>query len=606
MQIQIKRWIWRVGFLLMLLPVWSYAELPALMSVDELRPGMKGVGKTVFSGTTIEEFDVEILAVLKNDSQIGDVIMAKVSGSSLGLENVGIVAGMSGSPIYIDGKLIGALAFAQSFSKAPMIAGITPIHEMLADARRNSPVKQAWTGYSQGTTTGQAAASFQMLPIQTPLLLSGIDPRALPLMREQLAAFAMTPVQSGNMVTGTSPTTGPELEPGSAVGVQVIRGDMNATAVGTITYRDQQSVLAFGHPMFSAGEVNLPMTSAYVHFVWSTQLIPFKVASPLQSLGAITRDYRTGIAGTIGAVPAMIPLKVTVHDAANQAANRQYTFEVIDHPLFAPVFVTLAGMNAMLANESAYGETTVRTQTTITLRGYPPLIMEDVSTGVQDLLAPVIKAFTPLQIVLKNSFTPVAIEHIALDISVEHTVQDAEIVGLRIGRNEVHPGETVDATILLQPYGEAQTTMDTQLVIPEDLQQERVILLACDTKTTTALEAARASGKFQPQDLNQLITLFNDQVSADHLVLSLLQLRPGVVVQGRELPSPPLSMMSVMGTTTRSSGATSLTRGRMLVSKNLPTQYVVSGCAMLELTVDHSSERADGAYEAVAPSQGEK
>ncbi len=247
------------------------ADVPALMAVDDIRPGMKGIGKTVFSGVAIEEFEVEILGVLKNQTPHGDAIMAKVSGGPLPLEQSGVLAGMSGSPVYIDGKLIGALAYAYAFAKEPMIAGITPIHEMLRDAERGmaaSVIKQSAALWPSGKTP-LAAMNTHLRPIQTPLTVSGGDARVLAFLEQELNDFYLTPLQGGGVAQTVEPFPNLDLEPGAAVAIQLVRGDMDISAVGTVTYRDDKTILAFGHSMFLAGQVHLPMSSAYINLIVS-------------------------------------------------------------------------------------------------------------------------------------------------------------------------------------------------------------------------------------------------------------------------------------------------------------------------------------------------
>ena len=313
--------VWSLIFCLFLASV-VWAEPPPLMPIDDIQPGMKGLGKTVFAGTKIETFDVEILGVLKNQSPHGDAILAKVSGGPLPLEKYGVIAGMSGSPIYIDGKLIGALAFAFLYPKEVMIAGITPIQEMLNDANHpdSNPALTPQATANNGLMD-HALQAFNFAPIQTPLMVSGADQRVLALMKEQLAAFNMFPIPAGNVSKASAQQADTDLQPGSAIGIPLIRGDMDISAVGTVTYRDNEKILAFGHPMFFAGNVQYPMSSAYVHLIVPNQINSFKLASPLETVGAITQDRRSGISGAIGMTPRMIPLNVTVKTDGDQTAS---------------------------------------------------------------------------------------------------------------------------------------------------------------------------------------------------------------------------------------------------------------------------------------------
>jgi hypothetical protein len=574
------------------------AENIELMSVDDIHAGMKGVGKTVFSGTTIEEFDVEILGVLKNSTPRGDVIMAKLSGGPLPLEKFGIIAGMSGSPVYIDGKLIGAVAFGPIFPKEPMIAGITPIHEMISEAAHPAPeikmasapakVARMASAKPQGANLAGPSGS-NLVPLQTPLFISGVDQQVLSMLQNQFAAFGMFPMQGGSVSKQLAQKESAELKPGSAMGIQLIRGDMDACAVGTLTYRDNDNVIAFGHPMFSAGNVNFPLVSAYVHFVMSNQISPFKVSSPLATIGAITQDRRTGVSGALGLSSPMIPLKVTVASDREPNAVKSYAFEVIDHPLFLTLLMNAAGMEALVATENALGDATIQISTRIALKDHAPLTVEETFTGNQNLVAGVAEAFTPLNALMANNFAPVNVEEVSLAINVTHVIQYAEITGVHIPDNVVRPGETIEATVSLTPYGKEPTTVTGQITIPEDLQQEKVQLVVCDATANNTIETARAAAKFQPQSLDQLIKLLGEHVSQNRIILSLFQLRPGVVMQGQELPAPPISMMTLVGNTRRSSGQDNLTRGRILRREEISTPYIVSGVLALELTIDHSA-----------------
>lgn len=591
------------------LPSAGHAEPPRLLHVDDIRPGMKGIGKTVFSGTTIEEFEVEILGVLKNSTPHGDSIMAKVSGGPMPLEQSGVIAGMSGSPIYIDGQLIGALAFIPSiFPQEPMIAGITPIHEMLANA--NIPASpnaaaQAASGYD---FMHYPATGSDFVPIQTPLTVSGIDPRALALLNEQVAPLNLLPVQGGGVAANVQSNAEVEIEPGAAVGMQLIRGDMTASAVGTLTYRDQDQVLAFGHSsMFFGGEVSFPMTAEYIQLIATNQINSFKMAAPLNTIGTITQDRRTGISGVLGPAPPMIPLDVQVKTDQVGSGVARYHFEVVDYPLFTPALMGIAGVNALLATEKMVGDATVRTQIRLSFTDYPPLTIENVFAGDQGLLSAVFRAFMPLERLMQNRFEAVSLERVAVEMQISNTIQAAELVGIRVPRNIVRPGEVIQVAADLRPYGQELVTLTESLTIPEDVHQEKLQLLVCDPSIARMFNTARAAAAFQPQSFPQLLEFFRQQISQDHLVMSLFQAKPGLVVRGRELPAPPVSMMTLKGRTERSTGKNSLTLGRIVRRTQLPTPYVVSGYAVLELTVNHYNTAVDETAESHIdqPTQGE-
>ena len=305
-----------------------YLSVPVLateyMPTHEIQAGMKGIGKTVFQGTQVDSFEVEILGVMRNVRPRGDIIIARLSGGPL--EKTGIIAGMSGSPVYIHGKLIGALAFAWPFSKEP-IAGITPISEMLQIVQ--------WVSRLEGEEDQEMGmvedlkfeisedilshndlryphSTFEMTPIQTPLILSGFDERSLKDARQLFEPLGLLPVQGGIAGEENSPDAD-ALVPGSAVGVQLISGDARAGALGTVTERKGKQILAFGHPFLWTGEVDFPMTKGYIHSILPSQVISFKMGSPGKVVGRLIQDRRAGIFGKIGEYSKMIPVDITIH-----------------------------------------------------------------------------------------------------------------------------------------------------------------------------------------------------------------------------------------------------------------------------------------------------
>lgn len=568
------------------------ADDALLMHVDDLLPGMKGIGRTVFSGTNIEEFEVEILGVLKNQTPHGDAIMAKVSGGPLPLEKSGVLAGMSGSPVYIDGKLIGAVAFIPTiFPKEPMIAGITPIHEMLRDANRVRPeaAPSPTASMSLWNGTHLSSQAFSFVPIQTPLMVSGVDQRVMAVMEEQLAPFHFRPVQGGSASQALLEEADTELKPGSAVGVQLVRGDMDIDGIGTVTYREGDKIIAFGHPMFFAGDVSLPMTAAYVNFTVSNLIFSFKQASTTKTVGTITQDRRTGISGMIGQMPDMLPLDVTIYNDENRSEALQYAFEIADLPQLTSLFMKIASFSALLATEKSMGDITIQTRLTIVMKDAPPLRLEDQFSGSQSSIPAIFSAFAPLDMLMNNRFEPVSLERVSLEMTVKNMLQVAEVMGVRVRNNVVSPGENVEATIILRPYNQELITVTETVAIPEDIQSGRIHLVVCDANITTAFDMARAGAKFQVRNLSQLTQLLRERVGRNTIVLSLFQPKPGAVVQGQELPSPPMSMMTLMTSTGRYVGKNSLTRGRILMRTSVPTQYVISGCTALELIVDHTA-----------------
>ncbi|PIE33658.1 hypothetical protein CSA56_11130 [candidate division KSB3 bacterium] len=576
------------------------ADESLLMPVDDIRPGMKGIGKTVFAGTTIEEFDVEILGVLKNRTPHGDAIMAKVTGGPLPLEESGVLAGMSGSPIYIDGKLIGALAFIPAIFPKEPLAGITPIHQMLRDAEHVQSVADAsFAPFVEGVRDHE---SFQFRPIRTPCVVSGVAPQSMAFLEEQLLPFGMTAVQGGSASQALIEEINTELQPGSAVGVQFIRGDMNASGVGTVTFRDQDKIIAFGHPMFGGGTVNFPMTTAYVHLTISTLINSFKLASSLETVGAITEDRLTGISGIVGQEAPMVPLDVVV---SGNGKTHHYAFEIVDHPLFTPLFMKVASFNALQTTERSTGAFTISTKLTIEFEDAQPLVVEEQFTGKSSPVPVILGAFSPLDTLTETPLSPIAFKRVSLEMNVTDQMRFAEIIGLRVGQDEFSPGEQIEAAVTLRPYGEKPFTVKDSLVVPEGTLQGRFQLFACDAKGTSTFEALRAQAKFHPQTVEQLHRILREKISSNTVALTLFQVRPGVVVQGQELPSPPVSMLSMVSSIRRSTGKNSLTQGQIVAHAMIPTQYTVAGCASLEVLINGHLKK-DTVEEPIAEGKGEE
>ncbi|MEO0071733.1 MAG: SpoIVB peptidase S55 domain-containing protein, partial [candidate division WOR-3 bacterium] len=321
---------YRVAITVLFLVSFAFPKI-SILPVDSIRPGMKGIGRSVFSGTKVEEFEVEVLDVMRNVSPHRDIILCRLSGA--GLEKTGVIAGMSGSPVYINNKLAGAVASTWSFAKEP-VAGVTPAKEMLDiwDRERDSSTRQSLPrahrkgflhfsrndgarglGWKEKIKTGKGGlgeAEWGMTHLPLPLTISGFNPAIKEIAQPILAQYNLTLVGA----TGSAPNTldTANLIPGGAVGVGLIDGDVRLAAVGTITHREGNRILAFGHPLFLAGDVALPMTGGVIHSVLPSMELSFKIFSPSPPIGVITQDRESGVSGLIGPLPPMVPISVAV------------------------------------------------------------------------------------------------------------------------------------------------------------------------------------------------------------------------------------------------------------------------------------------------------
>jgi hypothetical protein len=610
-----------------------------IMSPDEVERGMKGVGRTVFEGTKIEEFEVEILGVLQNWRLDTDLILGRLSGRPGGaIDRAGLIAGMSGSPVYIDGRLIGAVAYGWIFSKEP-ICGITPIGKMLgvfgkglekrpaqgmgSGERGRGGERGNWGAWesssqppvgsiplsppaslsfpdaecgSEGTTRlfsqsqplpgwreEDGGQGVSLSPIVTPLVLSGFCTEVVAEMMPELARFGMIPVQGGGAYGGEAKPA--PFEPGAAVGVQLVRGDLSATGIGTLTYRDKDRVLAFGHPMFFAGAIDLPMTGAYIYDVLPSVARSFKLGSATELLGVIRQDRMAAIAGLMGEPPDMVPVTALIGGIEEQTS---YRFEVVRDRDIGPFFIYYALANAMIAAEKPFGKATVRGKMRAQIAGYPPLKVENVVSGDSAIFQTASMLSIPIAALVQNAFEQVRLEEVAFEITVEETIRAAGIEGVRVHRRILRPGDPLYVTVFLRAHlGETFAVRDT-LHLPEDLEDGIVRLRVCDALSSETLEVKRAPGKYTPRSVEQLIETLNYEERNDHLIVELVVPEKGVTVEGAEMPSLPPSALEILRSS-RQTRASIPVEGVVRIRKRIQTDFVISGRHTIELKIDRNA-----------------
>ena len=597
-------WRWPALFCcLFFLAVEVLAEEPdriRFMPVDQVKAGMVGVGKTVFSGTQIEEFQVEILGVLKKARPHGDIILAKVSGGPLA--QTGVIKGMSGSPVYIEGKLIGAVAYAWSFSTQP-ICGIAPIMEML-DLWHQMEIGQRERGKSleglpeagelglgveevllrgdfwQDSLQLAAARGPALVPLETPVMLSGFDERVVAQMAPVFQKFGLIPIQAGS---ATDEELEVPFEPGASLAVQLVRGDAIISAVGTLTHREGDRIIGFGHPMFLAGGVDFPMSGAYVHSVLPSQVSSFKLASATRQMGALRQDGRAGVAGIIGQEPRMLPIDLEIH-YQDEAEPETFFFEIIDNKFFSPNLVVWTTLNALLVSGKSMGDATMELDARIAFRGHPDLRLRNIYTGAmpQAILSKELGEIIAL--LQQNKLEGASLQRLSLNISVENRRRRALISSARAGKQIVRPGEEVPVTVFLEPYRGEERTLSITIRVPDDAPEGRLVLQISDAAFSTKWEQNRAPHRFKFNNLSQLLDMLGELERNDQLIVKLVTARSGVVIKGQELPSLPPSALAVLRGSQRS-GEGGMTHELVLAQKSLPTDYVLSGHIALPLTV---------------------
>ena len=595
-----------------------YAQTSKFMSVDEVHPGMKGIARTVFQGTKIDEFDVELLGVLKNFAPKQDMILARLSGGPL--SHTGVIAGMSGSPVYVDGKLLGAVAFSFPFATEP-IAGIQPIQQMLSlldqKGSLGTPPQRASSGgfpaesptafvYSQfrkleaGTPLyqlmlpqsllasspfGTAASPASMTRIQTPLFVSGASEAALQQFAPLFSAFGFAPVQGGGSGSAAASAAGPaNIEPGSSINVELIRGDISWSANGTVTYVDGNKIYAFGHPNLTAGPTDVPMSAGYVISLLPNLQNSFKLAVPLNVVGAFQQDRSTGIAGTLGATSKMIPVSVSVKSSLN--TTNRYNFEVASDRFLTAPLLNFIVFNAITASERALGEMTLSVSGQIHLKNQEPVNIGNVFSS--DMNGPAmasIAAVSPLQYLLMSGYDGVQIDNIELEITAMDRKTNAQLERVSINKAEVAPGETVTLTASMRTTTGESVIEQYPVQIPAGLPAGPIQLVVGDGTTVTGIDIRRGPAGV-PTGLKQVISELNKLRKNDRLYIKVVSFQPGVVISGEEFPSLPPSMAAVINTDRSSSRSVSGMANSTIREYELPqSKYVIQGQRSLNLTV---------------------
>lgn len=572
-------------------------DLAKFMPVDEVKVGMKGIGKTVFTGTKIEEFQIEVLGIDKNANGPGnDIIWILCSGQDL--EEIGVMRGMSGSPIYIDNRLVGALAYTFPFSKRP-IAGVTPIADMLGiieKAEKESSVKlggmsnwsfaqkadtfnEFYEGWSETPVLASNDYTASPMPIQTPIMLSGFHQKTIDEIAPMLKRLGMTPVQGGGASSQDELEDAP-FEPGSVLGVQYVRGDMSAVGTGTVTYINDGKVLAFGHMMDDMGKTSLPMTAGRAILIVPSITSSFRRASAAQTMGTITYDNDFGIMGIIGKEPEFIPMKVLIN-------SQEYNFEIVKHKMFAPTYIFSIALNTIYVAEKSVGDYTIKTHSEIKLKGYPTISKDNVFSGRSPGIAAAAFA-SPIYSLMQNRFEEVDIESILLEISFENKRTNAVIDEIRISKDRVRPGGSVTATVFITPYMEDTMTKQIEVTIPEDMPEGPAFLIIADAKFSSSWEKSRAPMKAQTVDVPHLIQRIQEEENNSDLIVKLFVSKLGVTIRNQELPALPLTTFSVMNSR-KQMGGSGVTRGTTFLKKRVRTDYVIAGNAMMFLMIDRDA-----------------
>jgi hypothetical protein len=559
--------------------------------LSDVHRGLHGVAYTVFEGTQPEAMDVEILGVLKN--VLGpdqDMILARLHGSKP--EYTGVVAGMSGSPVYIDGKLLGALSYRiGQFSKEP-IAGITPIAEMLAVNGTAEPeVLRAGSGpmwkpdssSNPSTATGDAT---DIHPIETPLILSGFSPEAVRFFQEHVSVMGLTPAAG---LGGSAPEDGkadssPPLLPGSAVSALLVRGDLEIAATCTVTYVDPHQVLACGHPITRYGNVSIPMTKADVVATLASPLNSFKIVNTTKTIGAFTEDRSSAIRGVPGESARMIPVAIHTHGGLR---DRTLHMEVIDNPDITPGAVMVSLYESLLETNSYSEELTYELRGTVAIDGYPLLHLDSLIAPTEQLpsaLRAALMVGQRFQTVYGNSARVRNIQRIDLDIDSLPGRRSIQLERAQSTQPTAHPGDTVMVEAKLRPFRGEPKNLRIPIPLPLTLNPGPLRILLSDGPTLDRLTAPSSSAE-APLELSSIIHQMNAVHQDDRLYVTLLLPNAQAVVDGRTLASIPISMANVLEPL-RTNRGISLNGESVVPVTSIPVEAMLSGMQVVSVEIE--------------------
>jgi hypothetical protein len=570
---------------------------PIIMREADVRPGMKGVAWTVFSGTQPEAVPVEILGIEKNLwGPHQDIILGKMGGQAI---RTNVAGGMSGSPVYVDGKLIGAVSLRLSVFSPDAICGITPIELMLEvnqydDSR---PSEARTPGKQNHDRTDASVGVFpQMVPIETPLAFAGFGADVLTQFGSAFQQAGFTTVAGGG-TTSTLRDAKPaadwktSLKPGDAVSAVLVSGDMSITGMCTVTYNDGQHVLACGHSIFNLGPVDMPMAKSDVVMTLASAFQPNKIGNATKIEGALRQDRHSAIMGELGAAAEMVPvdLKVRSFDESNtMRSEKDLKFSVFVQQKWTPYLMMVTLFNAVSSLNEFADEATYRLSGQVELEGEPNI-------KLNTMLAPSeLPVPAPMQLAgwWGEKFTrlflnPVQMPklrsvNVTLDLLPDRRI--AEIQNAWVPNSEVEPGSEVPVKVFVQPYRGDRIEREFTVKIPANLPRGPHTILFSDADTLNHMQTNAAMSD-EHMDIPQTVSLINQERRNDRLYVSLLEAGPTVFYEDKTMPSLPPSIMNVMQTGRTASRRLVSSAENVVEQGSIPFDLVVDGSYALRIQV---------------------
>ncbi|MFZ5516040.1 MAG: SpoIVB peptidase S55 domain-containing protein [Candidatus Zhuqueibacterota bacterium] len=545
------------------------------MPLKDVKPGMKGLGLTIFENNKIEQFDLEVLDIVRNYFPQRAVILVRLIGEKV--THTGVVSGMSGSPVYINDKLVGALAYrVGQFMKDP-IAGVTPIEQML-DIYSKEEIRQAELAavphpyaeeivnfiHSRGDDDfdfagllkpGPATDQQSIMPIETSIFLSGFSPDGIERFKS-CSGLSDVHFMTGGKMESDQATGADGLLPGSAVAASLISGDFDISAVGTVTYCDGNRVLAFGHPMFNSGAVSLPMANARVITTLSSLMASNKYAVATDIIGAIRQDRSSGILGIVGERAPLIPVQMKVISSVSK--ERQFHFNLAnDRSSYSmlPVFLWMTIINSLETSRLGFGDYSIRLQGSIDNDNCDDVILENLFAGAgkgfydgsgTDVSEAAYEIVMSLSAVLMNQFEPAQIKKIDLTFNIQPGRNSARIEKVYFDRQEVAPGDPLTIFVAIRPYQGEMFELKKTIQIPGNISSQRLRIVVGGKDEITQREQMAGIYRYMPKSLAEIVSLLNRRKKNNAVFIQIKESATGAMLHGKEFPSLPPSVQTLM------------------------------------------------------------
>lgn len=572
------------------------------LPADQIRAGMKGKGRSVFLGDTIEEFDVEVLGVLRNIQPKKDLIVVRISGDAI--EGAGVIEGMSGSPVYIDGKLIGALSYSLgAFVKEPL-ALITPIEEMMAIPEKEStkssfaprlPIKkhlslnelfEIYESYFYKDSS-VISGEHTFTPISIPLVFSGFSPHVFDKAKDFFSKLGFSPMSVSLSGQSNEKITIPNLslKGGDSVGAQLVTGDLSMSAVGTVTYVDGNRVLAWGHPWFNLGTVDYTMTKANVMTVVPKLDISHKLTSEEIPVGKFSQDRMSGLFGEIGQVPNLIPLNITMITGNGE---KKFSVKLTDDKILTAALVNMVVSSLIVGENRAIGDLSLEFSGDVYLDNGMSVHLEDLFSGTFDRAATDLSSLVAAVVffLMTNEFQDLPIHRIDLAIKPSEDVKYSVLEKVWLDKYDASPGEFIKIKVYTRSFRGESSLIEGVIPAPQLPKGTEFYLIVADALSLQQLEASQYKRQeFMPRNIEHVIRMLNNLRKNNRIYFKILASKPGLFLRGEEMPNLPLTMKSMFASPRAASSAPAELEKSTLGQLQQPIPFVFRGATLIPIKI---------------------